>query len=85
MQERLVPVTIDGDSVMANVEIILDTAAILDLPDMISEQYPKGLGAPVAPVLAKADQDRVFDRVHFPVRKTIGFRSLFRRLTGARQ
>ena len=65
MQERLVPATVDGDSVTANVEIVLDTAAILGVPYTISEQYPKGLGATVAPVLAKADRDRVFDKVHF--------------------
>ncbi len=65
MQERLVPATMDGDSVVANVEIVLDTATILGVPYTISEQYPKGLGATVAPVLAKADQDRVLDKVHF--------------------
>jgi len=65
IQERLAPATADGNMVASRAGILLDAAAILDVPHTISEQYPKGLGPTVSSVLAKADANRVFDKVHF--------------------
>ena len=65
IQERLAPATLDGERTVRNVGILLDAAALLDVPHAISEQYPRGLGRTVAAVLEKADPARVFDKVHF--------------------
>jgi len=54
VQERLVP-AIDKDLYersLKNFKIIIETAGTLGLPILLTEQYPKGLGRTVAPVLA---------------------------------
>ncbi len=65
IQERLAPATLDGDRTVQNAGILLDAAALLDVPHTISEQYPRGLGPTAAAVLEKADPARAFDKVHF--------------------
>ena len=65
IQERLAPATLDGERVIERAGILLDAAALLNVPHTISEQHPRGLGPTVAAVLEKADRARVFDKVHF--------------------
>ena len=63
VQERLLPVMAQGNSVVARSKILLKAAKTLDVPIAVSEQYPKGLGHTVeilnqeignAPVFAKS-------------------------------
>lgn len=65
IQERLAPVTSDPAQVVRNTGVLLEAAAILEVPHTVSEQYPRGLGATVDGVAAKADARRTFDKVHF--------------------
>jgi nicotinamidase-related amidase len=63
VQERLMPAIVLGDSIVFNVQRLLEAAQVLDIPVIVSEQYPKGLGATVidvvriiptsAPIIAK--------------------------------
>jgi nicotinamidase-related amidase len=62
VQERLFPIIEGKAAVLAELVRIAKGAAILGVPTLITEQYPKGLGptvgsvraaAPAAPVLAK--------------------------------
>ncbi|GAB1397944.1 MAG TPA: hydrolase [Saprospiraceae bacterium] len=48
VQDRLMPVIHDGDKTIANIQKLIDGAAILGLDTMITEQYPKGLGNTIA-------------------------------------
>jgi nicotinamidase-related amidase len=41
------------DRLVANAEILLESARIVGVPVLASEQYPKGLGPTVAPIAAK--------------------------------
>jgi len=50
VQERLMPVIAQGDSIVFNVQRLLEAAQVLDIPVIVSEQYPKGLGATVIDV-----------------------------------
>ncbi|MBV9492737.1 MAG: hydrolase [Acidobacteria bacterium] len=50
VQERLMPVIHEHEEVERNVDRLLRGARILDLPALVTEQYPKGLGATVEPV-----------------------------------
>ena len=57
MQEKILPVINDHDSVLANCLKLIEAAKILDVPATATEQYPKGLG----PTFAEIAQ-RVSDR-----------------------
>lgn len=47
LQERLMPAMSDREKVYKNTRILLETAQQLQIPVIVSEQYPKGLGATV--------------------------------------
>jgi len=66
IQERLMPTLVDSDRLMHNSAILLRIAAELDLPYLVTEQYPKGLGR-TAPVVASAmsDQSRRIEKTRF--------------------
>ena len=44
IQTRLAPAIADADAVIARTAILLTAAARLDVPIVVSEQYPQGLG-----------------------------------------
>ncbi|MFW6061151.1 MAG: isochorismatase family protein, partial [Phycisphaeraceae bacterium] len=52
VQEKLLPVIDGADQLVAQVGKLLDGADALELPVLVTEQYPKGLGA-TTPVLAE--------------------------------
>ncbi len=54
IQERLASVMASRDSVTRATGILLEAAARLDIPVVVTEQYPKGLGCTVAELLRKA-------------------------------
>lgn len=57
VQERLAPAMQDSEQVLARTRILLEAAGALDVPVLVSEQYPEGLGHTVAalqPHLAQA-------------------------------
>jgi len=53
MQEKLVPKIIDARRLVLNVSFLIDGLRLLSLPVLATEQYPKGLGPTVAPLLEK--------------------------------
>ena len=44
IQEKLMPVVQDAEQVFANANRLLKGAGVLDIPILVTEQYPKGLG-----------------------------------------
>jgi len=52
VQERLLPAIHDGPAALARMLLLLETAARLGVPVIMTEQYPKGLGPTVAAVRA---------------------------------
>jgi nicotinamidase-related amidase len=52
LQERLVPAIHDSDVMVARARRLAEAAALLDVPVLATEQYPKGLGRTVAPLAA---------------------------------
>jgi nicotinamidase-related amidase len=51
MQERLMPAIADGERVLARAATMAQAARLLGLPVVLSEQYRKGLGPTVAPLV----------------------------------
>lgn len=64
-QERLMPAIADGDAAIANTRRLLDAAAMMGIPALLTEQNPRGLGTTVralaggAPVVKKMTFDAV--------------------------
>jgi nicotinamidase-related amidase len=50
VQERLLPTMAEPDRVVANAARLIGAARRLGVPTTVSEQYPKGIGATVAPL-----------------------------------
>jgi nicotinamidase-related amidase len=53
VQEKLIPKIVEAESVVRNIAFLLDVARLLNLPVQCTEQYPKGLGATVSPLVEK--------------------------------
>lgn len=65
IQERLVPVLHDSSDFVASCRRLLDGAHILQLPVLITEQYPKGLGSTIADIRLVAKNAPVFEKTQF--------------------
>lgn len=65
IQERLLPVMQDGARVLRNTGILLQAARALDLPCVVTEQYPKGLGGTMPEIRAAAGDVTVVEKMHF--------------------
>ena len=57
VQEKLLPHIHDKDTIVDNICRLVQAAAILELPVLVSEQYPRGLGPTVAPVAEVLDSE----------------------------
>jgi nicotinamidase-related amidase len=65
VQERLLPVINDADSVVKNIRRLILGAEILGLPVIFTEQYPKGLGPTVKPLAEVLGQSRKGEKITF--------------------
>ncbi len=86
MQERLVPAMQAPARTIRNARVLLTAAAELAIPAIVTEQYPKGLGATV-PEIAEAGRAagaRVVAKMHFSSWHDPGFAEALA-ATGRRQ
>lgn len=65
IQDRLLPAMQEGERVVRNTGILLQAAGALHIPALITEQYPKGLGATVSAVKTAAGDSAVLEKMHF--------------------
>ncbi|MGI9364649.1 MAG: hydrolase [Rhizobiaceae bacterium] len=65
MQERLVPAMLAPARTLKNAALLIETARELDIPVVLTEQYPKGLGSTVAEIDRVAGDSPVFPKLHF--------------------
>lgn len=65
MQERLMSAVQNADTVIANSLWLLRLAARLDVPVLVSEQYPRGLGPTVAALGDALPAAAVMAKTHF--------------------
>lgn len=57
LQEKLLPVVDGGDTVLRRVERLARGAAVLDVPLLVTEQYPQGLGRTVSALRRELAED----------------------------
>lgn len=66
IQEKLVPAMDGGQAVIERTAVLLQSADALELPVLVTEQYPRGLGATVKSLQALLPaQAQVFEKVSF--------------------
>ncbi len=65
IQERLIKAMAHGDRVVKNTNILLETSKIMDMPILITEQYPRGLGHTVEEISNLHKEVEVFDKSTF--------------------
>ncbi|GAB4356324.1 MAG: hydrolase [Gammaproteobacteria bacterium] len=65
IQERLVPAIHEHERVVENSAWLLNLARELGIPVLVSEQYPRGLGATVPEIRAGLAESERFEKVHF--------------------
>jgi nicotinamidase-related amidase len=84
MQARLVPSMATPQTVVDNARILIEAAKRLDVPLLVSEQYPRGLGPTVPEIAALVPADRTLQKMHFSCIGDAGFAGRFREI-GRRQ
>lgn len=66
IQEKLAPAIHDGEAALEATLLLVAAAKRLGVPISVTEQYPKGLGASVAPLRAALPNDAaVLEKMHF--------------------
>ena len=65
IQERLLPHIHDGGPVLENAVWLVKVAQRLDVPVMLSEQYPKGIGPTAAVLRGLTSPAAIADKLHF--------------------
>ncbi len=65
IQERLFPAMHDRDKLLHRVQLLLDGLKILKIPILVTEQYPKGLGTTLDPLVSLLDQANTIEKISF--------------------
>ena len=81
VQARLAPAMNAYDRVIANTAILMKAATRLDIPVLVSEQYPKGLGPTVPELAALAPSGVTLEKVHFSCVADQAYGERFRELS----
>ena len=64
-QERLLPKILNGDAVLSKAVKLIQFARILEIPVVVSEQYPKGLGPTVAGLATELQGIKPLEKMTF--------------------
>ena len=77
IQERLNPVMNSPELMLENTQRLLKGAALLNVPTLISEQYPKGLGHTVEPIASLLPKGAVQEKEIFSCMADDGYADRF--------
>jgi nicotinamidase-related amidase len=73
VQEAFRPAVLDFDRVVANVAVLVQGARMLELPVLVTEQYPKGLGETVPELAQHLDGIDRLEKTSFSAVAAEGF------------
>ena len=77
-QEKLLPAIHQRDNVTSRMRWLAEIALQLDIPILITEQYPKGLGYTVSALQEIIESARVIEKTHFSALQEDSFRDVLR-------
>ncbi len=80
MQERLVPAMQAPARTIKNARLLISVARELEIPVLLTEQYPKGLGRTVKEIATVAEGLPVLEKMHFSCMEDAQFADTFRTL-----
>lgn len=78
MQERLVPAMQAPARTIANTRLLLQAARRTQVPALLTEQYPRGLGPTVPEIKQAAGAAPILPKMHFSCMEDAGFAGTFR-------
>ena len=65
VQEKLLPVIDQAEPLTESIVFLLDVAAAMNVPVVVSEQYPRGLGPTISQISEHSVPKRVFEKLRF--------------------
>lgn len=77
MQERLVPAMQAPARTIKNTRLLLTAAKACNVPTIITEQYPKGLGPTIPEITAAAGDSPILEKLHFSCMEDSQFKTQF--------
>lgn len=77
MQERLVPAMQAPARTIRNTRLLLQVAARAEVPALLTEQYPRGLGPTIPEIRTMAGDSPVLPKMHFSCMEDPGFAEAF--------
>lgn len=80
IQEKFVDVIYDSEKVIENTKKLLKAASILDIPIIITEQYPKGLGHTLNELFTVAQKQTILEKTTFSCYKDNEFADHLKKL-----
>lgn len=84
VQQRLLPAVKGGDRAVERIRLLMQAAAKLDVPILVTEHYSKGLGHSVERVLELAPEDSVIEKISFSALREPEFAQRLSRLERSR-
>ena len=78
-QERLAPAVAGAKAALANIALLLKAAARLEVPVLVTEHYPRGIGGTVAALRPALDEAgaTVVEKIHFAAPREPAFAERF--------
>ena len=77
MQERLVPAMQAPARTLKNARLLLTAARACDVPALLTEQYPNGLGRTVPEIAIAAGDSPIIEKMHFSCMEDAVFHERF--------
>ncbi|HET8726891.1 MAG TPA: hydrolase [Alphaproteobacteria bacterium] len=65
VQERLAPVIHGGEAAIDNIRTLVEAARALDVPVVVTEQYPRGLGPTVTSIASLIEPEEIVEKIEF--------------------
>lgn len=65
IQERLVPNIYENEKMVKNMQTLIDGLKLFDIPFLVNEQYPKGLGSTIKPIKDKLQDTQINEKLSF--------------------